>query len=273
MLTKYILTTIVYYDVMDYPMTAFEIWKYLTRVSGEDENIEKFSLADVVKGLEDEKLRRFIEEYRGFYFLQGRKNLVFQRSERNKISVRKIKIVKRVVFWLRFVPFVRGVAIAGRLAMKNAEEKSDLDLLIVLKKHRIFTGRLLVTLLVQLLGKRRHDQKVRDRICLNHFVTTKYSILSKDLFSAHEYSFLMPIFGLKKFRKFQVKNDWIAKYKINSSSFSDNVYIVSDTRITKFIRKNLEKLLKFNSMENFLGQWQKEKIAKNPKSKQKGGII
>jgi len=65
MLTKYILTTIVYYDVMDYPMTAFEIWKYLTRVSGEDENIEKFSLADVVKGLEDEKLRRFIEEYRG----------------------------------------------------------------------------------------------------------------------------------------------------------------------------------------------------------------
>jgi len=171
------------------------------------------------------------------------------------------------------VPFVRGVAIAGRLAMKNAEEKSDLDLLIVLKKHRIFTGRLLVTLLVQLLGKRRHDQKVRDRICLNHFVTTKYSILSKDLFSAHEYSFLMPIFGLKKFRKFQVKNDWIAKYKINSSSFSDNVYIVSDTRITKFIRKNLEKLLKFNSMENFLGQWQKEKIAKNPKSKQKGGII
>ena len=46
-LSKYILTTLAYYDALDYPMTAFEIWKCLTRA--EDEKTEeKFDLADVL---------------------------------------------------------------------------------------------------------------------------------------------------------------------------------------------------------------------------------
>ncbi len=38
--------------------------------------------------------------------------------------------------------------------MKNTEIKSDLDLLIILKHGHIFTGRLLTTLLVHIMGKK-----------------------------------------------------------------------------------------------------------------------
>jgi hypothetical protein len=272
-LSKYILTTIAYYDVMDYPMTVFEIWKYLTKISSGDSNNERFSLKDVMVELENEKLQKFMEEFQGFYFLRGRKSIVLQRIERNKISVRKIKIVKRVVFWLRFVPFVRSVAIAGRLAMKNAEGKSDLDLFIILKKNRIFTGRLLVTLVVHLLGKRRYGNRISDRICLNHFITTKYAVLGKDLFAAHEYAFLLPIFGAKTFSKFQKKNNWINKYKPNFEFSIRSSYVIADSKITKFVRKNLEKILQFDVIEETLSQWQEKRIVNNPKSKQQGGII
>ena len=274
-LSKYILTTLVYYDVMDFPMTSFEIWKYLTAISRDQSSIsnEKYPLGEVLKALEDEKLQKFIEEYRGYYFLRGRRELVGQRMERNKISERKIRIVKKVVWWLRFAPYVRSVAVAGRLAMKNAERKSDLDLFIILKKKRIFTGHLMVTILVHFLGKRRHGVKICDRICLNHFITKQFSVSGRDLFAAHEYAFLLPIFGVKSFGKFQAKNDWIRGYKINFSFSGRNLHLVADSKLTRVIRKTLERLLQWDFIEKTLGAWQKKRIAKNPKTQQKGGII
>lgn len=272
-LSKYILTTLAYYDVMDYPMTAFEVWKYLTRISSEDGKVEKFSLAEIIECLKDEKLNKFIEEYQGYYFLRDRKNLVGQRIERNKISEYKFKIVRRVVWWLRFVPFVRGVAVAGRLAMKNAQVQSDLDLLIVLQRGRIFTGRLMATVLVHILGKRRHGKKIKNRICLNHFVTDEFAIAAKDVFSAHEYSFLTPVFNRDIFLEFQRNNVWIKNYKVNFEASSANLKIVPDSDASRWIREFLEKILHADSVENFLKNWQKQRINKNPKSRQIGGVI
>jgi hypothetical protein len=97
--------------------------------------------------------------------------------------------------------------------------------------------------------------------------------LGKDLFAAHEYAFLLPIFGQKVFNKFQKKNEWIQRYKINFKFSARNLHIIADSKITKFIRKNLEKILQFNFIEEYLSRWQEKKITNNPKSKQQGGII
>jgi len=294
-LSKYILTTLVYYDVMDYPMTVFEVWKYLTKIS--PEVAEKYSLAEVMKELEEDKLKKIIEEYRGYYFLKGRlpatlrspdtptqamragvamragSELVPQRIERNKIAEKKFRIVRQVVWWLRFAPFARGVAVTGRMAMKNAEHKSDLDLLIILEKNRMFIGRLLVTLLVHLLGKRRHGNKIKDRICLNHFVATKCCVSGRDIFASHEYAFMVPIFGAKAFRKFQKNNPWIQGFKINFEPADGNLKKISDSHVSKFVRENLEKILHADFIEQKMEKWQQKRIANNPKSKQAGGII
>lgn len=274
-LSKHILATIVYYDVMDYPMTAFEVWKYLAVISNEGckDQEARCSLADVIKELESDELKKNIEEYRGYYFLCGRKDLVEQRIRRNKISDEKIKTVLKVVKFLRFVPFVRMVAIAGRLATKNAEKKSDLDLLIALKRGKIFTGRFLVTALVHLLGKRRYGNRITNRICLNHFITTKFSISAKDIFSSHEYAFLKPVFDNDFFMRFHKNNAWIQDYRPNFVPATDNISMIKDNHFSKTARRIGEKMLDFFWIENALKKWQKNKIAKNPQSQKAGGMI
>lgn len=188
LLSKNILQTIIYYDIFNFPLTSFEIWKYLIAE-------KSFALGEVVEKLDSEELKGKIEGYRGFYFLAGRKELVGRRIQNDKNSVAKFKIAEKATKWLRFVPFVRMIAVTGTLAMKNCEKDSDIDLFVVLEKGRIFTGRLLVTGLVHLLRKRRYGKKIKNRICLNYFVATdRLEIQRKDLFAANEYSFIYPIF-------------------------------------------------------------------------------
>lgn len=277
-LSKKILVTLVYYDILDYPLTSFEIWKYLMAVNdgqGTINNEEQITLADIVKGLEDDKLKKYIEEYRGFYFLTGRKNLVAQRLERNKISEWKFKKIRRTVWWLRLVPFVKMAAVTGRVAAKNATGKSDLDLLVVLGENRIFTGRLLVTLLVHVLGRRRYGDKVADRICLNYFLTDRaLEISSHDIFSAHEYSFMVPVFGEEIFREFQKDNYWIAELKPNFAP--DRIFglkMMPDSTGAARIRRFGESLLDSDKLERRLKKWQMDRIISDPRTYQKGSGV
>lgn len=270
-LSKNILSTIIYYDILDYPLTAFEIWKYMISQSDKEE----IKLAEVIKELESEEVKKYIEEFQGFYFLKNRKELVKQRIERNKISESKFKIIKRAVFWLRFVPFARAIMVTGRVAMKNADKKSDLDLLIILKNKKIFTGRLLVTLMTHFLGRRRYGRKITNRICLNYFITDKsLKIDSRDLFSSSEYAFAVPVFGENIFRKFQEANEWIKNYKPNYQPDAiGNLKIIKDTFLSKWIRKACEIIFDFNFIEKNLKKWQIKRIVSDPRTYQAGSAV
>lgn len=280
-LQKNILATIAYYDGMEYPMTAFEIHKYLMKFFNpqqpvSDENI-KYSLWEIINELENNNLKRFIEEYNGFFFLTGRKGLVEQRLKKNKIANKKILKLIKIAKWLRFAPFVRMIAMTGSLAMKNTDPQSDLDLLIVLKKGKIFTGRALVTLMTHLLGKRRYDDKIKDRACLNHFLTEDALEISiKENFLASEYSLrIWPIFGWHNFQEFQEKNKWINRYKPNFwSDEIPNLKFIKETVFSGRMRNFGEILLNFNFIENILKKWQLGRIEKKAKKqKTERGII
>lgn len=275
-LAKNILTTIVYYDVLDYPLTIFELEKYLMRAEvkkpgGE----EKLDLASIMAALESEKSKNLIGEYQGFYFLQNRQELVAQRIERAKISEKKLKIIFKLAKWLRYVPFLRMIAVTGRLAMKNAEKDSDIDVLVAIKKGRMFIGRLLLTLAVHFLGKRRHGQKVANRICLNYFITDNtLEIKLKDLYSASEYFFALPICGWETFRNFQKANNWIADYKPNYRPAEiPGATIAENSVFFRFLQNFGEKLLDSDKIEQILKRWQLRRIAKNPKTSQEGSLI
>ncbi|MFA5961161.1 MAG: hypothetical protein WC848_00585 [Parcubacteria group bacterium] len=288
-LSQNILATICYYDVLDYPLTVFELWKYLisdpayassSAKAAVDKNAtaskqekKKILIIDIINELESEALKKQIETFRGYYFLPGRKDLVAQRIERNKISEEKYKIVRRVIKLLRFVPFIRMIAVTGRMAMKNAEEKSDLDLMIILEKGHIFTGRFLTVAFLSVLGIRRHGEKIKNKICLNHFLSTDFSVSIKDLFSAHEYVFMVPIFGLNFYHEFLEKNKWIEEIRPNFSDRLANMKEIRDSQFSKTVRENLEKIFAPRIIENNLREFQTAKIKANPKTKKIGGVI
>ena len=270
-LSKHILATIAYYDVMNYPMTSFEVWKHLLIISGEKQ--EKYSLQDVVDELEGEKLERFIIAEKGFYFLKDRGGLAEERIKRNKISEQKYKKLLKMAKILRFFPYIRMVGVTGRMAMKNTEDKSDLDLFIFFKKGKLFTGRIIVTFLLHILGRRRYGKRIVDRICLNHFLTDDFFISGRDLFAASEYSFMVVIYGFSEFRKFQEKNLWIKKYKPNFSHEISNSKKIEDNVFSRKIKKLLETTLDFEFIEEKLKNWQLKRIKNNPKTKQAGSMI
>jgi len=272
-LSKKIITTLAYYDILDYPMTSFEIWKYLLRDNGREK--EELKIIDIIKELENEELKKKIEEYRGYYFLKGRKNLVEQRIERNKIAEKKFKRIKKVVWILRFVPFVRMIAITGRLAMKNTDKSSDLDLLVALKYGHIFTGRTLVTLVTHLLGVRRYGRKISNRVCLNFFITDKsLKINLKDLFSSSEYYFIRPLYGYKTFKRFQEANKWVGDFRENYIlERTANLKILDDNLKTRVIREIGEMILSFRFIENWLKIWQTKRIMNDPRTHRNGSMV
>lgn len=281
-LSKYILATIVYYDIFNYPLTPFEIWKYLITYGvdqydhlGQEDRRDGFSLYEIFEELEGKNLKGKLKSENGFYFLPGREKLAGQRIKRSKISEIKFKTIRKVVFFLRFAPFVRMIAVTGRIAMKNAEKRSDLDLFIILKSGRIFTGRTFVTLLVHLMGKRRYGSKIANRICLNYFIAEdSLEIAVKDLFASSEYFFIVPVFGEDVFKKFQKDNIWIKEYHGNfAPNRIGNLKTSADTLFSKTIRRLCEKIFSFDIFENNLKKWQKERIEKDPRTHQEGSMV
>jgi len=228
--------------------------------------------------LADSEVKKEIGESRGFYLLKGREELADHRILCNKIAIRKIKKLQPIVRILRFIPFVKMIGITGKLAMKMPNKDSDWDVLVITKKGRIWTGRTLITLFLHLLGKRRHGKKIKDRICLNHFITDEsLKVSTKSVsffFSAHEYFSLLPIFDTGVFNKFQLKNSWIKNCKPNYHLTEiNNLKLIKDTKLSEFIRSIGEKLFGWSSLENWLRKWQKKKIMNNPKTHLKGSFI
>lgn len=279
-LQKNIIATITYFDVNDFPLTSFEIWKHLIKANSVVKNeTEKnsWSLTEVLSALESEQIKNYVSQKNGFYFLAGREKLIEKRGKREVISVNKIKKLRKKTFWLRVIPFVRMICLTGKLSQKNGTDSSDLDVLVVLKNKHIWTGRFLITFFTQILGWRRYDKKQKNRICLNYYITDKnLKIPTQDLFSAQEYSFILPLFDSKNiFERFnRINQEWIKDYKPNYDFLdSKSNLTISDSKWTSFFRSFFEIFFNFEFIENFMRNFQKKKILNNPKTAKISALI
>ncbi|MFZ3032034.1 MAG: hypothetical protein WA082_03290 [Candidatus Moraniibacteriota bacterium] len=275
-LGKNIVGTVTYYDVMDFPLTAFEVWKHLLEHDREHPALtETVTLGDVWGVLHSEQLTGKIAEQNGFYFLRGREVLVGERIQREKLSVQKLKNMRRLVRWLVYLPYLRMIGATGSLSMKHGARGSDWDMFVVLRSGKIWIGRTILTLFLHIIGKRRHGKKISNRACLNYFVTDNHlEIATKDLFSAHEYRFLIPMLSFPLFQIFELKNRWIRDYKPNfSSTLLPSLWMVSETSQGKGVKKFLERLCDSVHLEVWLRSWQKKRIEHNPKTHLEGSLI
>lgn len=291
---KSILSTIVYYDVLDMPLTGFEVWKYLINVSNisrinrelpREFEHEYDNFFEILKNLkENSLLKKLIDSKNGFYFLNGREDLYKQRIERKKISDQKWKKVRKIVKWFQAISYVKMVAVSGSLAQNNVKPESDFDLLITARKGRIWTARALVTLAAAMLGVRRHDSKTKDRVCLNHYITDEsLEIKFRSLYNAQTYAHLVCVeadsrgFSTRIHADFQRKNSWIKDYLY--------FYPLIQNQNQKFIKPNLilKTFAKFGEIllnggigdkaEKIFKKIQLKHINRHPLRHKKGGRI
>jgi len=273
-LEKSILATLAYYDVLDRPLTGWEIFRYLIRRC-------QGNLNSVLQSLETSpQLSKFIEQKNGFYFLKGREKIFKERISRQKTADQKWKKARRLIKFLQIIPFIRLVAVSGSLAMNNPKPRSDIDLLVVAKTNRIWTCRGLTTLFVHLIGQRRHKKLTKDRLCLNHYLTDKFlKIPFKSLYNAQTYVHLVPMldFGNSTWKEFQKNNEWLKNYLAYYPQ-SANGYLlrIKPNRFLSFLREIPEFFLDRklgNGLECFLRKIQEKRIRKDPLTYQSGGRV
>lgn len=213
-LAKNVIATITYYDVMERALTAFEVWRWMIRAST-DTGDATWTIAQVRATLAAPAVRAYVTEKNGLYMLCGRERLVAVRRRRERISIGKMRRLRRIARVVQWCPFVRMIAVTGRLACAHADAQSDLDVLIAYEAGHIWTGRACVTIVAHLMGVRRHGTHVHDRLCLNYHVTTaSLDVPTQDVFSAHEYSVALPLTGRAVFDAFNRANmPWARHYK------------------------------------------------------------
>ncbi|MBP7060412.1 MAG: hypothetical protein KBA91_00345 [Candidatus Moranbacteria bacterium] len=275
-LGKNITATVTYYDVMDFPLTAFEIWKHLLVYDREQMTpSSEVTLYDVWDVLHSKQLAEKVTERNGLYFLPGREILCVERIERDKLSVQKLKRMKRLVRWLRYVPYVRMIGATGSLSMKHGTRGSDWDMFVVLQAGKIWMGRTLLTAFLHLIGKRRHGKKINDRACLNYFVTDDaLEIATKDLYSAHEYRYLIPLTSFGLFQIFELKNRWIKEYQPNFTLTTlPSLWTWGADLWTRRAQRRFELWCNRLDFESWLKSWQQKKISLNPKTALEGSHI
>lgn len=277
-LEKAILAPLVYYDLLDRPLTAVETFKYLCALAPE---ISFFKVRQELKS--SWPLNDRLRKKEGLYFLAGRQRLIKIRQKKLKLAQLKWKKLKRLGCFLALSPFLRLAAVTGSLTAYNTQTSSDFDLLIILKKNRLWLGRLLLTGLVGLLGRRRHGTLTQDRLCLNCYLTEEKleitpKIKPRDWHAAQEYGRLTPLLEIESglYKKFVASNLWLADFLKNYPWPNDlGAKRLRSGLFSSALRQALEWLLEGSlgeRLEMATGRWQKKRIQhKRPPEKFLGG--
>ncbi len=190
---------------------------------------------------------------------------------------KQIKIINKYSWIFSFVPGLIAVFYCNTTAFRSANKESDIDLFVVSKNNQLWICRVFLTFFFQILGIRRHENKVKNKFCLSFFSTADGALNLKDLqieknndpYLAVWIATAELVFGKNEFLKeFQKKNNWI------------NDYGLQFKRKSEFKNTNFIQIMLGNILECLSFEWSLKKVflsrtlkkAKNLKNKN-GTII
>lgn len=197
--------SVFYHDLFDFPLNLQELIRW--RLAEDFSNTE----------LATQVLHR-----NGYFFIEGKEGVVYKRTLRKRISDKKVEIAKKASKVLSLVPGVLMVAVTGSLAMDNAADESDVDLMIVTKSGRLWTTRLLSYSLTKIFGietRRSGDKDQKDKLCMNIWLDESDLKWTKNrnIYTAHEIAQIKPILSKENtYERFLFENRWILRYWPNS---------------------------------------------------------
>jgi len=195
------LRAVIYADMFDYPLSAAEIARYLPETrSTEGEVASCFGTPSA-----SAPLTRVGTQY----CLPGREAIVATRQRRLDHSKPLWRRASAISGILSLTPFVRMVAVTGALAVDNAIEGDDVDLLVVTAPGRVWTVRAFILALGRLLPG--------PKLCPNYVISESTLTLSpRDLYRAREIAQMVPLYGLETYRRMLDANGWARTYLPNA---------------------------------------------------------
>ncbi len=221
-LDQVIYRTVAYFSLFDYPLTSFEIWKWLL-APAEPVNFEQVQTcldrSDFLSGR--------LVRHGAFWGLAGSgvSRLVATRHERFLDAVRKYKRLKRVARYLKLIPSIRGIAACNTLAWDNTRVSSDIDIFIVVREGSVWTTRLLAVSPFKIL-KMRPGVNNRDPLCFTFFLSdtnldlSSLALEGSDPYLTYWSRSLVPILDRDGvFSEFSKANGWLMSALPNTKLF------------------------------------------------------
>lgn len=242
-LEKAILRTVAFFDLFNFPLADFEVWKWLwtdfasgpISFKGVEPPSHNISLPEVKSILENGGLNSAVETKNGFYFLRGRSETVETRMVRYNYAGRKFARAVRVAKLLRFIPWIKMIAVGNIIGANNMQDDGDIDLFIVAAGKRIWITRFFAVAFMAVLNLRPQAGDTRDKICLSFFVSEEAMDLERlmlnnsplphfdkrgkeesDIYFVYWLAGLVPIYKIGDvYGKFMEANSWLKNYLPN----------------------------------------------------------
>lgn len=273
MLADRIIQTLKFFDLQDYPLTALEVERYLIADrlplrKRLDEHFELDNLANPPTSVHLDtillQLAVLLQDGKiscthGFYTLPDRENLVEQRLLNYRYGLRREKLIRRYVWFTKYLPFVRGIALGGSQAMGLQKPSSDIDLLIITDPKRMWLARTFLMGYFQFFGVRRYGQKIANRFCLNHYLAAPREVdAERNLYKAMEYGRLRSLVFPATITAFlQANKQWMKIFFPNLKvlSIRDTAQPTAQRWLERIFRTRFGAWL-----ESLLGRWQASRI-------------
>ena len=106
-------------------------------------------------------------------------NLFWNRAFPWEVEWEYIEKTKKYLKFIKWIPWIRLVWIGNSIAMNSATLESDIDLLIVTEKNRMWLVRIMCTFIFQILWVRKNDKHHAGRFCLSFFCTLEWLDFSR----------------------------------------------------------------------------------------------
>lgn len=195
------LRAVIYADLFDYPLSTAEIARYLPQTRATED--------EVACCLGHPSASAPLTRVENLYCLTGREAVVATRQRRRHYSKRLWRRATVISGILSVTPFVRMVAVTGALAVDNAIEDDDVDLLVVTAPGRVWTVRAFILALGRLLPG--------PTLCPNYVLSESALTLSpRDLYRAREIAQMVPLHGVQTYRRMLEANSWARTYLPNA---------------------------------------------------------
>ncbi|KKU49120.1 hypothetical protein A2936_04785 [Candidatus Uhrbacteria bacterium RIFCSPLOWO2_01_FULL_47_25] len=252
-----IVRTVAYFDLFDYPLTTFEVWKWLWREDGEG-----VSYGEVDRELEENpEIKKYIVQCSSFWCLKGRENIVATREERYRLAIAKLQRAWRIAHLFSYLPWIQGIAACNSLGYRNASAKSDIDFFIITRPGTIWLVRFLTVGFLAIFGLRPRTEKIADTICLSFFVASDAMNLEKlqkpdgDPYLVYWITQLTPLFGRGDiWQKFWEANAWIRKFIPNALPTSGRGTWLYDESLSTLAKVHDRELLSKYSLAAFMNK-------------------
>lgn len=161
-----ILRTVAYFDIFNYPLTAWEIWKW--QLGSQATQLEYPLVAEALQS--SAILQEKLGHHQGFFFLRGRADNVRLRQERYRLALTKLERAQRFAQTLARIPYVRAVFACNSLGLANARTESDIDFFIIVQRGHVWAVRLLAAGWAKLRKLRPRPANRQDTFCLSFFL-------------------------------------------------------------------------------------------------------